>query len=274
MKDRVRKMRERSVTAKPYVTPERAVLVTEFYAGEGATQSASTPVKRALALKFLLEHKQIFIDDGELIVGERGSAPKAVPTYPEICCHSLQDLEILNSRKKTPFAVDKETRRIYEDKIIPFWKGKSIREMIFGQMSEEWKAAYEAGVFTEFLEQRAPGHTVLDDKIYHRGMLDFKRDIEKTMRSLDFLNDPEALKKMEELKAMEIAADALMRYAQRHAEKAKIMAKKEKDPHAVYLGRMGGKARLQKVAPEKRREIARKASLARWAKQKKRTEES
>jgi formate C-acetyltransferase len=230
MKDRIRKLRERSVSTKPYITPERAVLVTEFYAGEGASQSASTPVKRALALKYLLEHKQIFIDDGELIVGERGPAPKAVPTYPEICCHSLQDLEILNSRKKTPFAVDKETRRIYENKIIPFWKGKSIREMIFGQMSEEWKAAYEAGVFTEFLEQRSPGHTVLDDKIYRKGMLDFNMDIKKSMRSLDFLNDPEALKKMEELKAMEIAADALIRYAERHAEKAREMQKKEKDP--------------------------------------------
>ncbi|MGA2308005.1 MAG: trans-4-hydroxy-L-proline dehydratase [Candidatus Bathyarchaeia archaeon] len=230
MKDRIRKLRERSVSTKPYITPERAVLITEFCAGEGASQSASTPVKRALALKYLLEHKQIFIDDGELIVGERGPAPKAVPTYPEICCHSLQDLEILNSRKKTPFAVDKETRKIYEDNIIPFWKGKSIREMIFGQMSKEWKLAYEAGVFTEFLEQRAPGHTVLDDKIYRKGMLDFKKDIKKSMRSLDFLNDPEALKKMEELKAMEIAADALIRYAERHAGKAREMAKKEKDP--------------------------------------------
>jgi len=230
VKERVRKLRERSISIKLYITPERAVLITEFYAGEGASQSASIPVNRALALKYLLENKQISIDEGELIVGERGPAPKAVPTYPEICCHSLQDLEILNSRKKTPFAVDRETRRVYEDKIIPFWKGKAIREMIFDQMSEDWKGAYEAGVFTEFLEQRAPGHTVLDDKIYWKGMLDFKKDIKKSMQSLDFLNDPEALKKMEELKAMEIAAGALICYAERHAEKARTMARKEKNP--------------------------------------------
>jgi hypothetical protein len=52
------------------------------------------------------------------------------------------------------------------------------------------------------------------------------------------------------------------------------MPRKEKDPHAVHLGRMGGKARLRKMTPEKRREIARKASLARWAKEKKKTEGS
>jgi formate C-acetyltransferase len=97
-------------------------------------------------------------------------------------------------------------------------------------MSENWKAAYEAGVFTEFLEQRAPGHTVLDNKIYWKGMLDFKKDVKKSMRGLDFLNDPEALKKQEELKAMEIAADSLICYAERHAQKAREMAKKEKDP--------------------------------------------
>ena len=45
-------------------------------------------------------------------------------------------------------------------------------------MTAAWLDAYEAGIFTEFMEQRAPGHTVLDDKIYHKGMLDFKADIQ------------------------------------------------------------------------------------------------
>ncbi len=53
-----------------------------------------------------------------------------------------------------------------------------MRELILNEMTDEWKAAYEAGIFTEFMEQRAPGHTVLDDKIYHKGMLDFQAEIE------------------------------------------------------------------------------------------------
>jgi hypothetical protein len=47
------------------------------------------------------------------------------------------------------------------------------------------------------------------------------------------------------------------------------MTKKEKDPNAVALGRKGGKARLQKMTPEQRQDIARKAVTARWAKIKK-----
>ena len=228
MNSRVRKLREWSIRAKPYITPERAVLMTEFYESPLADQS-SAPVRRALALKYLLEKKAIWIGHGELIVGERGPAPKAVPTYPEICCHSLNDLEILNSREKTAYTVDEETERTYRESIIPFWKGKSIRDMIFDSVSDEWKAAYEAGVFTEFLEQRAPGHTVLDNKIYSKGLLDFEKDIERSIANLDLLHDAKASEKMEELKAMKIAADALIRYAERHAEKAKELLKKERN---------------------------------------------
>ena len=228
MYERIGKLRKKSITSKPYINPERAILVTEFYESDVANK-LSTPVKRALAFKYLLENKTICINDGELIVGERGPAPKATPTYPEICCHSLEDLETLNSRKKIPYAVNQETKKIYKEKIIPFWKGKSIRDIIFVKMSDEWKAAYEAGVFTEFLEQRAPGHTVLDDKIYKKGLLDFKEAIMGSIQNLDFFNDPDAYKKMEELKAMEIAADALIRYAERHAETAKRLAKREKN---------------------------------------------
>lgn len=228
MNGRVRKLREQSVRAKPYITSERAVLMTEFYKSALAHQS-SAPARRALAFKHLLEKETIWIGDGELIVGERGPAPKAVPTYPEICCHSLKDLRILNSREKTAYAVGEATQRAYRESIIPFWKGKSIRDVIFEKMSDEWKAAYGAGVFTEFLEQRAPGHTVLDNKIYSKGLLDFEKDIERGITNLDFLHDAKASEKMEELKAMKIAANALIRYAEMHAEKAKELLEKEKN---------------------------------------------
>ena len=226
--ERVRRLREQSISIKPYITPERAILVTEFYESDVAGK-VSPPVKRALAFKHVFENKQIFIAEGELIVGERGPAAKAVSTHPEICCHTLNDLDVLNGRKKTPYAVDKKTKDVYREKIIPFWKGKSIRDIIFDEMPPEWKAAYSAGVFTEFLEQRAPGHTALDDKIYGKGLLDFIGDIKKSVGNLDFLNDSDAYEKMEELKGMEIAARAMIRYAERHAEKAKQMLEKEKN---------------------------------------------
>jgi len=237
MNDRVRKLRQQSLDTKPRISGERAELMTEFY--QQSSEPAS-PMKRALAFKHLIENKNIYIGDGELIVGERGPAPKATPTYPELCCHSLKDLQILNDRKKISFAVDDPTRKLYQDRIIPFWRGRTIRDRIFSEMSEEWKAAYEAGIYTEFMEQRAPGHTVLDDKIYRKGFLDFKADIENSIRKLDYDNDPDAFKKRKELQAMSICCDTIIRFAERHAEKAREMAQHEANPQR--------KEELQKIA--------------------------
>jgi len=50
--------------------------------------------------------------------------------------------------------------------------------------------------------------------------------------------------------------------------------KKEKNPHAVHLGQLGGKARVKKITSERRQEIARNAARARWVKEKKRKQPS
>ena len=228
MNKRIEKLRKQSQEAVPRISVERAQLITEFYKSEVA-QQVSSPVRRALALKYILENKELCVNDGELIVGERGPAPKAVPTYPEITLHSIEDLEILHSRPKVWFNVDEETKKIYQEEIIPFWKGKSNRDLIFANLDKTWKEAYEAGVFTEFQEQRAPGHTVLGKKMFRKGFLDLKKEVEKSIEQLDFFNDPEAFEKREELKAMSIAADAIILYAQRYADELERLAQKEQD---------------------------------------------
>ena len=229
MTDRVKKLRKQSLDAIPSISPDRARLITEFYKSPDAAKS-SPAVAHALAFKHIMAEKRLCFNAGELIVGERGHAPKATPTYPEVTCHSVEDLRILDSRPKTSFKCDEKTIKMYEKDIIPFWRGRSIRDRMMEELSVEWKNAYEAGLFTEFMEQRAPGHTVLDDKIYKKGMLDFIADIEAEIVKLDFLSDPEAFDKREELRAMRIAAEALIVQGKRHAEKARELAAKEKSP--------------------------------------------
>ncbi|MCP4165064.1 MAG: glycyl radical protein [Chloroflexi bacterium] len=228
MTERVAHLRQQSLDAIPSISTERAKLMTEFYRQN--LGMISTPMRRALSFRYLMEHKTVYIGEGELLVGEKGTTPKATPTYPELCCHTLADLEILDQREKISFAVSPEARHVYAQEIIPFWQGTSLRDLILGEMNEEWHAAYEAGVFTEFMEQRSPGHTTLDDKIYHKGMLDFIADIDRSLEALDYLNDPTAVAKHEELKAMRITAEALIRFGERHAQKALELASLERDP--------------------------------------------
>ncbi len=228
MTPRIEQLREESLNAVNRISAERALLITEFYQNHVAFGD-TVPVQRAKSFRYLLENKTVCINHGELIVGERGPAPKATPTYPEITVHSLQDLDILNSRKKVWFRVDEETREAYREIIIPFWSGRSNRDRIMQAMEQPWHDAYQAGIFTEFMEQRAPGHTVGGSKIYRKGMLDILADVEDALSALDYLNDPQAFERAEELKAMRIAAEALIRFAGRHAEKLDELAAGETD---------------------------------------------
>ena len=228
MNERIRILRDQSLKAVPTISLERATLLTEFYKS-GLPERVSVPVARGMAFRHLLSHKSICINPGELIVGERGPAPKAAPTYPEICAHSPEDFDLLDTREKVPFHSGAEERRIQKDDILPFWKGRSMRDRIFAEMDDDWLAAYEAGVFTEFQEQRAPGHTVLDDKIYSRGMTDFKRGIEERITELDLYTDPTALDKREQLRGMSIAAQALIDFGERYSNELQTLADKESD---------------------------------------------
>jgi formate C-acetyltransferase len=227
MNERIRKLRKASHEAKPCISHERAELETDFYIqNEG---KYSTPVMRGLHFEHQCRHKTIYIGEGELIVGERGPFPKAVPTFPELTCHSLEDLTILNSRPMTSYSVAPETIEVYRNKIIPYWTGRSMRDKVFSHVPQEWKNAYEAGMFTEFMEQRAPGHTTLDGTIYQKGMVDLKGEIAESLAKLDYLSDPEATGKAEELKGMDHSCDAAIIFAQRHADLAEKLAGEERD---------------------------------------------
>jgi trans-4-hydroxy-L-proline dehydratase len=251
LSERVRRLRERSLNAAEKISAERALLITRFYKSDEARE-LSAPVKRARAFEYLLENKTIFIGDDELIVGERGPGPKEVPTYPEISLHSLEDLGILNSREKVSFAVDEDVKNLYAAEIIPFWRGKSNRDRIMGLMTPEWLNAYNAGLFTEFMEQRAPGHTVLGYRMFNTGFIHLKDEIAKSISSLDFHADPMAFEKSEELKAMDIACDAIIMYANRHADEIEKIAMTEKDPvRRGELSRMASVCRkVPAYAPE------------------------
>jgi formate C-acetyltransferase len=228
MNDRIRNLRKLSVEAEPSLTIERALHETAFYKENYGKMSV--PVLRAANYLDHCKKKAIFIGEGELIVGERGPKPKCVPTFPELTCHSVEDLHVLNTRELQRYTISQEDIDTYAKEVIPYWAGRTQRERIFSHVPQEWRLAYEAGMFTEFMEQRAPGHTALDGKIYTKGLLDYKREIAANQAALDYLNDPEATDKAEEWKAMDISCDAVILFAERHADLAEERAKTEADP--------------------------------------------
>ena len=238
MNERIKRLRQQNFDTPTTLSIERALIETAFYKENYGTMPIA--VLRAKNFYEICKKKTLYIGDDELIVGERGPLPKAVPTFPELTCHSVEDLHTLNERELQRYTISQEDIDTYEREVIPYWKGKTQRERIFNHVSKEWEEAYHAGVFTEFMEQRAAGHTAMDGKMYHEGLLDLKARIEKKIASLDYIYDPEATDKQQELEAMAISCDAAILFAERHAELAEQMAAKEQNPQR--------KAELEKIA--------------------------
>lgn len=241
--ERIKRLRELTARSMVKISVERARLLTELYR-KYLTSGLSIPVQRALAFKYLMEHVSLPIEPGQLIVGIRGTGVNEVPTYPEINLHSIEDLKVLNEREIMPYKVDDGMVRIYEEEIIPFWKGRTIREIIFANMRLEWVDSYEAGIWTEFMEQRPPGHTAGGERIFKTGILDIKKRIQEIIAQLDH-KDPEYFEKIEELKAMDIVADAILIYAERYSNLLSEIAGKEGDP-------------------ERKKELQAMAEICRW----------
>ena len=184
---------------------------------------------RAMTLKEYFSKKTLYLGDGELIVGEKGKDPQASPTFPELCCHSEEDMIVMSERDLVSFKTTEEDRKLQREEIIPYWTGRSMREKLLSKMTPEWHDCYEAGMFTEFMEQRGPGHTCGGEQVFTTGYMDYKEKIKKTMDALDYINDPEALDKAEELKAMDIACDAVIILGERYHKLALEMAEKEEN---------------------------------------------
>ena len=238
MNERIRHLRQQNFDTPTTLSIERALIETAFYKENYGTMPIA--ILRARNFYEICKKKTIYIGDEELIVGERGPLPKAVPTFPELTCHSVEDLHTLNERELQRYTISQEDIDTYEREVIPYWQGKTQRERIFNHVSKEWEEAYHAGVFTEFMEQRAAGHTAMDGKMYHEGLLDVKARIEKRISELDYIYDPEATDKQQELEAMAISCDAAILLAERHAALAEEKAAKEQNPQR--------KKELEKIA--------------------------
>ena len=96
-------------------------------------------------------------------------------------------------------------------------------------MTKEWKDAYESGIFTEFMEQRGPGHTVCGSQIYSEGFLHRIERIEQALEQLDYYNDSSAMAKADELKGMKLACEAMIVLGERYSKYAEELAEAEAD---------------------------------------------
>ncbi len=225
MNKRIERLRHTSLNSEPEIFSERAVLITESYR---ETESVSPPMRRALAFKHLMANITVVINQDELIVGEKTERYRGSPLYPELYCMDMKELESIEKRDKAPFRVSREVKNILRQKVIPYWKNKTMYDQIMSSMDKTWKKALENDVFTEYMISRAPGHVNLDDKVITKGLFGIKKDVKKSLEKIDYTS-PDCYRQVQELRAMEMVIDAAMIFARRYALQAEELAEKESD---------------------------------------------
>ncbi|MDR2252563.1 MAG: hypothetical protein LBD97_01655 [Bifidobacteriaceae bacterium] len=225
---RTKRLRRLSETTPPAISLERALIETDVYAEHEGKLPA--PVLRGLFFRELMSRRTIYLDDAELIVGEKGVGPQSAPTFPELCCHTLEDLENMAGREHVSFAVSEADRRIQAEVIIPFWQERATMAKMRQDLPVEWHRLFEAGMYTEFMAQRGPGHTVADGKIYRKGYLDFMADIDAQLAAIDYGTDMSAAARRAELTGMRLVCEGMVILGRRYATLARERAALTEDP--------------------------------------------
>ena len=100
MNDRIKRLHQESLDTPATLSIERALIETAFYKENYGKYPIA--ILRAKNFYEICKKKTLYIGKDELIVGERGPLPKAVPTFPELTCHSVEDLHVLNTRELQP----------------------------------------------------------------------------------------------------------------------------------------------------------------------------
>lgn len=231
--ERVRKLKEAYLAARPYLCPERSRLIVESWK---ETEGEPSPIRWAKAYKKVLESIPVTIREGELVVGSLTKHIRGCYAYPEDIADTfieqLQQEKLTASGEAVPCDIDEEGRKsILEDAL--YWKGKSAScqvkeawEEIWGnKIVDFWKANLLPSVF--FLETPpAPGASADYPRVLNKGLRGIIAEAQEQIEKRKADGSFEALPF---LKAMIISCEGVITYARRHAQLARDMAKAETD---------------------------------------------
>lgn len=225
--ERVRKIKEHYDGLRPCISAERLVLIREAYQKYAGS---AIPIFRAQVFAYILEHKHIFISDGELIVGNQANKERCAPIYPEYSAADwiLDGLDEFPTRKYDPFQVTEEDKEVIR-KELPYWENKSIEKELENLFDDETNLALDLDVFTLGGRDCSQAHTMPDhDKLLRIGLNGIIAICEENIRATGG-GSKEAQEKIDFWNAAIIACKGVIRYAERHALLAEDMAAKETD---------------------------------------------
>ena len=134
---RVKNIRERILSEPRYASIEQAMIITDTYK---KNENQPRIIQRALALKASLEQIKITVHPDELIVGNRTAGVRAGVVFPEAGSSWVdREYETLPTRPQDKFNVHEEDIETFRKEIYPYWKGKSLEDVLDERYGKEIK---------------------------------------------------------------------------------------------------------------------------------------
>ncbi|WP_075979974.1 glycyl radical protein [Bacillus massilinigeriensis] len=226
--DRMHKLREDLLNAKPMVCAERAVYTTQSY-----KDHADKPMvlRRAYMLENILNNMSIFIEDETLIAGNQASSNRSAPIFPEYAMDwVIDELDKFDQRDGDRFYITEETKQTLRE-IAPFWERNTLKDRGLAGMPEDTKIFYDLGIIkAEGNITSGDAHIAVSyEKVLKLGLIDFKERAEKKLKELE-LTDYRNLNKSYFYRAILIVIDAVTAFAKRYADLAAQKAEVETSP--------------------------------------------
>ena len=238
--ERVKSLRK-TVLRTPSICTERGRLLTESYK---ETKGEPPLLRQAKALAKVLDEMTIFIGEGELIVGNVTSKIRGGPILPEINAQwMLEEFDNFGTREWDRFEPLTEDEKATISEFVSWWEGESLYDRWRASMPQDKLRYLTNGVCggqVMAFNSHCLTHNSCDyEMVLTKGLGAVKQEVDEELAKLDVGNFNE-YKRYPFLRASSIALDAVCRFAERYADLAADLAKREADPQR--------RAELQQIA--------------------------
>lgn len=228
---RIAHLREKVMSSKPSVCTERARFYTEVYRDH---EDQPVIIKRAMALQKTLEKMTIFIDDGELIVGNQSSAHRAAPIFPEYAVDWLpEEMDELDKRPGDAFYITEE-HKVELKEIAKWWKGKVLWDRGRALMTQELRDLQDSAIIKATGNLTSgDAHIAVDfQKILEVGLSGYFKEIKLHHERVD-RSDREGVRKDKFYTALSIGLESFQIFIRRFASLALYLSKESIDPDRI-----------------------------------------
>ena len=180
--ERIKRFQTMMNNRKATICAERAELLTGVYQN---TEDEPMIIRKAKALRAILENMSIYIDQDSLIIGNHASSNFAAPIFPEYSFNWLiEELDELDKRSGDRFEVSENVKTRLR-KLQHYWQNKTHQDEVKNNMSNLNQLAAKQNVLHRGgISMSGDGHIVPNHEfIFKNGFSGIKKIAEEKLKN-------------------------------------------------------------------------------------------